>query len=101
MRERKKIEVVESKNVNHIDAFTAPRLVEYHDDDPCRDMGLVAVRSFGLSFLPAAAPLMKRADAARGVTVEARYHLREYDVLILSAHASDGPVHLLTDNRHR
>src|SRR5260370_37681259 len=98
MRERKKIEVVESKNVNHIDAFTAPRLVEYHDDDPCQDMGLAAVRSFGLSFLPAAAPLMKRADAAPGATVEARYDVGEYGVALLAAQRSDGLVPWRTDN---
>jgi len=99
--ERKQIDVVESKTVNHIDAFTAPRLVEYHDDDPCRDMGLVAVRQFSLSFLPAAAPLMKRADAARGVTVEAQYDVGEYDVLILSAKESDGMVQWPTENGYR
>ena len=34
--ERKQIGVVEMKTIDHLDAFTAPRLVEYHDDDPCR-----------------------------------------------------------------
>src|SRR5881398_3299847 len=33
--ERKQIGTVEMKTVDHIDAFTAPRLVEYHDPDPC------------------------------------------------------------------
>ena len=33
--ERKQIGVVEMKTIDHIDAFTAPRLVEYHDEDPC------------------------------------------------------------------
>src|SRR5712691_10456911 len=34
--ERKQIGVVESKTIDHLDAYTAPRLVEYHDPDPCR-----------------------------------------------------------------
>src|ERR1051325_9422470 len=34
--ERKQIGVVETKTIDHLDAFTAPRLVEYHDPDPCR-----------------------------------------------------------------
>src|SRR5438128_10734459 len=34
--ERKQIGVVDMKTVDHLDAFTAPRLVEYHDPDPCR-----------------------------------------------------------------
>src|SRR6202022_5144464 len=33
--ERKQIGGVEMKTIDHLDAFTAPRLVEYHDDDPC------------------------------------------------------------------
>src|SRR4249919_2646599 len=33
--ERKQIGVVEPKTVEHVDAYTAPRLVEYHDEDPC------------------------------------------------------------------
>src|SRR5215470_13880493 len=34
--ERKQIGVVEPKTIDHIDAYTAPRLVEYRDEDPCR-----------------------------------------------------------------
>src|SRR6266511_2965874 len=33
--ERKQIGVVEMKTVDHLDAYSAPRLVEYRDDDPC------------------------------------------------------------------
>src|SRR5260370_7426321 len=33
--ERKQIGIVEMKTVDHLDAFTAPRLVEYSDEDPC------------------------------------------------------------------
>ena len=34
--ERKQIGVVDPKTIDHLDRYTAPRLVEYHDDDPCR-----------------------------------------------------------------
>src|SRR5215468_7463343 len=33
--QRKQIGVVEPATVEHLDAYTAPRLVEYHDEDPC------------------------------------------------------------------
>src|SRR5262249_36612262 len=33
--ERKQIGVVEGKTIDHLDAYTAPRLVEYRDPDPC------------------------------------------------------------------
>ena len=34
--ERKQIGVVDMKTIDHLDAYTAPRLVEYHDRDPVR-----------------------------------------------------------------
>src|SRR3984885_5226418 len=33
--ERKQIGVVDMKTLDHIDAYSAPRLVEYNDEDPC------------------------------------------------------------------
>src|SRR3954447_11838294 len=33
--ERKQIGVVDMKTIDHLDAYTAPRLVEYNDPDPC------------------------------------------------------------------
>src|SRR5215475_13095033 len=33
--ERRQIGVVDMKTIDHLDAFTAPRLVEYFDGDPC------------------------------------------------------------------
>ncbi len=35
MLKRKQINTVEAAMVDHLDAYTAPRLVEYWDDDPC------------------------------------------------------------------
>src|SRR5262249_27626693 len=97
--ERKQIGVVDMPTIDHLDAFTAPRLVEYHDDDPCapRPMPVAAVRRSGTQMLAVAD------DAARykGVTVEATYDVGEYDVSILSAKESDGLVNWLTDNGYR
>ena len=33
--QREQIHVGEKKLFEHIDAYSAPRLAEYHDDDPC------------------------------------------------------------------
>ncbi|MGJ4966634.1 DUF2330 domain-containing protein [Bradyrhizobium sp. HKCCYLRH3061] len=97
--ERKQIGVVEPKTIDHLDKYTAPRLVEYHDADPCAPV-VVAARA-----MPAA-PMMAGAvyEMARrnyGVTVEASYDVAEYDVLILSAQESDGLTRWLTDNDYR
>ena len=45
--ERKQIGVVEMKTIDHLDAFTAPRLVEYRDEDPCAPREMMMLRSGG------------------------------------------------------
>ena len=99
--ERKQIGVVDMKTIDHLDAYTAPRLVEYHDADPCAPM-VIASRG-GPGAVPAPMALAMAPDQARykGVTVEANYDVGEYDVSILSAKESDGLVNFLTDNGYR
>lgn len=89
---KSQIHVTENKLVDHLDAYTAPRLVEYHDPDPCRPrMDMVAAAPRGA--MPAAAggarAIAERARAL-GVTIEAEYTVGEYDILILGATQSDG-----------
>jgi hypothetical protein len=99
--ERKQIGVVEMATIDHLDAFTAPRLVEYFDQDPCNPPLPAPMASLSRS---APGTLAFAGDAAaryRGVTVEATYDVGEYDVSILSAKESDGLVNWLTDNGYR
>jgi hypothetical protein len=96
--ERRQIGVVDAKTVDHLDAYTAPRLVEYHDPDPCRARVLYSAARPTAVPRPATVAMMA---AARGVTVEASYDVAEYDVSILSAKESDGLVEWLTDNGYR
>src|SRR6185436_5440143 len=96
--ERNQISVVEPATVDHLDAYTAPRLVEYHDPDPCAPQILAAVPA------PSMAASRDRASKAaeyRGVTIEAKYDVGEYDVLILSAEESDGLIAWLNDNGYK
>ncbi|MBK5258230.1 MAG: DUF2330 domain-containing protein [Thermoanaerobaculia bacterium] len=87
--ERGQIRVADKASIDHLDAYSAPRLVEYHDDDPCRMavyermMPSNAAQSGNVS-------RKSRADRALGVTVEAQYTVGEYDILILSAKESGG-----------
>lgn len=98
--ERKQIGVVEMKTVDHLDAYTAPRLVEYHDDDPCAPQMLAMARRSGAGPVPASVPLLNSVRY-KGVTVEANYDVGEYDVSILSAKESDGLTNWLTDNGYK
>lgn len=84
---------------DRIDAYSAPRLAEYFDRNPCepqRDVRMMA----------APAPQMMAKSAARsaeslGVTVEAQYTVGPYDIVILSAKESDGLETYLTQNDYR
>jgi hypothetical protein len=97
--ERKQIGVVDPKTIDHLDRYTAPRLVEYHDEDPCHPPLQMASSNAVPAPAAGAAPEMSR--RSYGVTVEASYDVGEYDVLILSANESDGLVNWLTDNNYR
>jgi len=93
------ISVVDAKTIDHLDAYTAPRLVEYFDPDPCEEARVMALSSMRVPLPTAAMPAP--APEYRGVKVEARYDVAEYDVSILSAEDSDGLIRWLTDNGYK
>ncbi|HKQ59401.1 MAG TPA: DUF2330 domain-containing protein [Candidatus Eisenbacteria bacterium] len=99
--EKGQVHVGERALIDHLDAFSAPRLVEYWDPDPCQ----VALQErSSLSFnLPMAAARDASVGMAksRGVTIEARYTVGEYDILILSAKESHGLAQWLAENGYR
>jgi len=94
---REQIHVTEAGVIDHLDAFTAPRLVEYFDQDPCMIYDYRALGATGA--IPEAAPTTRAERAGElGVTIEATYTVGEYDILILSAEQSDGLETWLTEN---
>ena len=101
--EREQIHVGDQAVVEHLDAYSAPRLVEYHDPDPC----MVARGSHWGALKPMyaremAAPAASKSGAsALGVTIEAKYTVGEYDILILSAKDSGGLATWLNQNGYR
>src|SRR5438128_4853045 len=95
--ERDQIHVGDKALLDHLDAYSAPRLVEYFDGDPCAPRYPEAM-AVGAAQAPAAK--MAR-EKSLGVTVEARYTIGEYDILILSAKESTGLETWLTQNGYR
>src|SRR5262249_55938077 len=97
--EREQIHVGDKALVEHLDAFTAPRLVEYYDPDPCTHlMEPLLMQRFGL----AAKSASSKAEAdALGVKIEAQYTVGEYDIVILSAEQSSGLEKWLRQNGYR
>ena len=99
--EREQINVGDRSLIDHLDAYTAPRLVEYHDPDPCVRYELMS-RMQKSSALPSSAVDDMELEANRlGVTIEATYTVGEYDILILSAQESDGLIAWLRANDYR
>src|SRR5882724_979143 len=98
---REQIHVGEKALVEHIDAYSAPRLVEYFDENPCQMMMRQELNRAVAASAPASA--MAVADAAKrlGVTIEAQYTVGEYDILILSAQQSSGLATWLRENGYR
>ena len=97
---RGQIHVGETKVLDHLDAYTAPRLVEYHDPDPC-EVERRMRRSLDAVSESLALPASAKLGRASGVTVEARYSVGEYDVVILSATESNGLEGWLRANGYR
>ena len=99
--EREQINVANPGLVDHLDEYTAPRLVEYYDENPCelRQYESVAVTGRASPEMMMESPPMAAEDL--GVTIEAEYEVGEYDILILSAEESDGLITWLNQENYR
>jgi hypothetical protein len=99
--ERGQINVGDKAVIDHLDAYTSPRLVEYFDPDPCMQLKRSELMSQDAAGLPASVGEMENKARSQGVTIEASYTVGEYDILILSAEESDGLIRWLNDNGYR
>ena len=95
------IHIAKQKDIDHLDAYTAPRLVEYFDKNPCAPQSMYesAPRASRMMKSTGSAPPMPQSGG--GVTVEASYTVGEYDILILSAKDSGGLVSWLETNNYK
>ena len=87
--ERGQIHVTENALVDHLDAYTAPRLVEYFDEDPCR-----VREETRATAMPASPQRAGERRRARGRPSRLSYTVGEYDIVILSAEQSGGLLSL-------
>ncbi|MCX7997450.1 MAG: DUF2330 domain-containing protein [Leptospiraceae bacterium] len=98
--EREQIHIGDSKVVDHLDAFSAPRLVEYYDENPCRryymEDEVMKVQS-----APSSPSLERQRKKDLGVSIEATYTVGEYDIVILSAKYSQGLEEWLIQNNYK
>ena len=93
------IQVADPAIIDRIDTYSAPRLVEYFDEDPCfmyEYKVFEEAEESGTDFIGGS-----RGNAsALGVTIEAEFSVGEYDILILSAEESEGLETWLVGNNY-
>jgi hypothetical protein len=99
--ERGQINVAEQGLIDHLDAYTSPRLVEYHDPDPCMRISRMYDMAVSNSAPIGIMGRVREEAELLGVTIEAKYTVGEYDILILSARESDGLITWLTENGYK
>jgi hypothetical protein len=99
--QQEQVRVGDPEIIKRLDDFSAPRLVEYFDPDPCMftvtGNGGLAINAGDILLTDQAAI----ATGSLGVTVEARFTVEEYDVLILSAKESNGLETWLKQNGYQ
>lgn len=96
---KEQVHITENALIDHLDAYTAPRLVEYYDEDPCASL---RTRVYALPAAPSAAiAAASRGAPSLGVKIEAQYTVGEYDIVILSATQSNGLQTWLTREGYR
>ena len=84
------INVGDKKIFDRLDAYSAPRLAEYYDPNPCERRTYEMRKDAVAMSAPMPAAAAPQSSKALGVTVEASYTVGEYDIVILSATQSDG-----------
>ena len=102
--ERDDIKVVDRRIFSALDSYSAPRLVEYFDANPCQPVFMYDLQSVQESSAEMDDAPRKRSEEkakAYGVTIEAQYTVGEYDILLLSATQSTGLKDWLIDNGYK
>ena len=102
--EKDQVHIGDKAWVDHLDAYSAPRLVEYFDPDPCPAPALAfgGVRTLqSISVSSEHRVQSFRGGRGEEVKIEARFTVGEYDILILSAKQSGGLEDWLIRNGYR
>ncbi len=101
--QQKDVKVVDNGVFQRLNDYSAPRLVEYYDENPCQQRyykeDMMSNKSVAIDSEAMAAPVEKRKDER--VKVEAQYTVGEYDILILSSQESSGLKSWLNDNGYK
>jgi len=95
---QEQVHVGNPKIIERLDAFSAPRLVEYFDPDPCQPPA--ESKPVG-GIINTSTPIQEETGKSLGVTVEAKFTVGEYDIVVLSAKESNGLETWLNRNGYK
>ncbi len=99
---KEQVHISDASLLDHLDAYTAPRLVEYFDRNPCERLYMEKqMRTMSADAPSASVEMMEDEAAELGVTIEESFSVGEYDILILSAKESDGLQTWLETNGYK
>lgn len=101
--QRDQIKVVRRDVFDYLDAYSAPRLVEYYDNNPCWQIEYLSDDlNISMSRAPMSVDLKEESVTSnKYVKIEARYQVGEYDILLLSATQSTGLRDWLISNGYK
>jgi hypothetical protein len=97
------IKVVDQSIFQKLNDYSAPRLVEYRDQNPCYENereDMMDRKSMAPNMQEVVVTGALKGKAA-GVKIEAQYLVGEYDILILSARESSGLKYWLNENGYK
>lgn len=97
------IHVVDQSIFQRLNDYSAPRLVEYWDQNPC-EASFEEDKMYAATAKSALSESVVRGNGYKkdlGVKIEAKYLVGEYDILILSAKESGGLKEWLTTNGYK
>jgi MYXO-CTERM domain-containing protein len=97
------VKTLDKEVFTKVDQMSSPRLVEYWEEDPCATYGYGRGDFAVGAVAPSAAPAMEDAAAQKdyGVTIEAKFVVGEYQIVILSAKESTGLDRYLRDEGYK
>lgn len=93
---RDQIKTVKTSTIDHLDAYSAPRLVEYFDKQPKCGPNSEIDQAIVFEAVSSGRVQKRRGPRSFGVTVKAEYAVGIYDIVILKAKQSDGLTAYLT-----
>lgn len=97
------IRVVDRKIFDYLDAYSAPRLAEYYDNNPCYNNRYYSKRKdipVAMSSRAESMDMVQKPEIEK-VKIEAKYTVGEYDIIILSSTEANALKTWLTENGYK